>query len=88
MRLDTGYWKKLSANCPDVKKFIMLLRANFLSWIKKSIIPDVITYAGNGEPTLHPDFPGIIDDSIILRDKYFKKTELLFCQMQQQSQIH
>jgi len=33
--------------------------------------PDVITYAGNGEPTLHPDFPGIIDDSIILRDKYF-----------------
>lgn len=35
--------------------------------------PDVITYAGNGEPTLHPDFPGIIDDSIALRDKYFPK---------------
>ncbi len=35
-----------------------------------SRLPDVITYAGNGEPTLHPDFPGIIDDSIILRDKY------------------
>ncbi len=33
--------------------------------------PDVITYAGNGEPTLHPEFPGIIDDSIALRDKYF-----------------
>jgi wyosine [tRNA(Phe)-imidazoG37] synthetase (radical SAM superfamily) len=33
--------------------------------------PDVITYAGNGEPTLHPDFPGIIDDSISLRNKYF-----------------
>lgn len=33
--------------------------------------PDVITYAGNGEPTLHPEFPGIIDDSILLRDKYF-----------------
>ncbi len=33
--------------------------------------PDVITYAGNGEPTLHPEFPGIIDDSIELRDKYF-----------------
>jgi wyosine [tRNA(Phe)-imidazoG37] synthetase (radical SAM superfamily) len=33
--------------------------------------PDVITYAGNGEPTMHPDFPGIIDDSISLRDKYF-----------------
>ena len=33
--------------------------------------PDVITYAGNGEPTLHPDFAGIIDDSIILRNIYF-----------------
>jgi wyosine [tRNA(Phe)-imidazoG37] synthetase (radical SAM superfamily) len=38
--------------------------------------PDVITYAGNGEPTLHPEFPGIIDDSIILRDKYFPEAEI------------
>jgi wyosine [tRNA(Phe)-imidazoG37] synthetase (radical SAM superfamily) len=38
---------------------------------KKNLPPDVITYAGNGEPTLHPEFPGIIDDSLILRDKYF-----------------
>ena len=33
--------------------------------------PDVITYAGNGEPTLHPDFAGIIDDSLTLRDEFF-----------------
>lgn len=32
--------------------------------------PDVITFAGNGEPTLHPDFEHIIDDTIALRDKY------------------
>lgn len=32
---------------------------------------DVITYAGNGEPTMHPQFSSIIDDSIELRDKYF-----------------
>ena len=38
--------------------------------------PDVITYAGNGEPTLHPEFPGIIDDSIILRNKYFPKAKI------------
>jgi wyosine [tRNA(Phe)-imidazoG37] synthetase (radical SAM superfamily) len=37
---------------------------------------DVITFAGNGEPTLHPEFPGIIDDSIILRDKYFPKAKI------------
>lgn len=32
---------------------------------------DVITFSGNGEPTMHPDFKGIIDDTISLRDKYF-----------------
>ena len=31
--------------------------------------PDVITFAGNGEPTLHPDFEGIIDDTIDLRNR-------------------
>ncbi|OFY82195.1 MAG: radical SAM protein [Bacteroidetes bacterium RIFCSPLOWO2_12_FULL_35_15] len=30
-----------------------------------------ITFAGNGEPTLHPDFNLIIDDVIKLRDHYF-----------------
>ncbi len=38
--------------------------------------PDVITFAGNGEPTLHPEFPGIIDDCIQLRDKYFPGTRI------------
>lgn len=42
----------------------------------KNQIPDVITYAGNGEPTLHPDFPGIIDGSIILRNKYFPDAKI------------
>lgn len=32
---------------------------------------DVITFSGNGEPTVNPDFPEIIDDTIALRDKYF-----------------
>lgn len=32
---------------------------------------DVITFSGNGEPTLHPEFAGIIDDTIELRDKFF-----------------
>ncbi|MDP2335589.1 MAG: radical SAM protein [Bacteroidota bacterium] len=31
--------------------------------------PDVITFAGNGEPTLHPEFEGIIDDTIELRNR-------------------
>ena len=31
--------------------------------------PDVLTFAGNGEPTAHPDFAGIIDDTLALRDE-------------------
>ena len=32
---------------------------------------DVITFSGNGEPTLHPDFKGIIEDTCSLRDYYY-----------------
>jgi wyosine [tRNA(Phe)-imidazoG37] synthetase (radical SAM superfamily) len=38
--------------------------------VEEDHIPDVLTYAGNGEPTLHPDFAGIVDDTLALRDKY------------------
>lgn len=37
---------------------------------------DVITFAGNGEPTGHPDFPSIIDDTIGLRDTYFPNAKV------------
>jgi len=33
-------------------------------------LPDVLTFAGNGEPTCHPEFAKIIDDTIRLRDEY------------------
>jgi wyosine [tRNA(Phe)-imidazoG37] synthetase (radical SAM superfamily) len=35
-----------------------------------NIQPDVITFSGNGEPTMHPDFLGIIQDTCALRDQY------------------
>ena len=38
--------------------------------VEEGRLPDVITFAGNGEPTLHPDCAGIIDDTIALRDRY------------------
>jgi len=37
---------------------------------------DVITFAGNGEPTMHPEFPGIIDDTLALRDMYFPEVKV------------
>jgi wyosine [tRNA(Phe)-imidazoG37] synthetase (radical SAM superfamily) len=47
------------------------LDAKLAEMKKNNQHPDAITYAGNGEPTLHPDFPGIIHDSILLRNSYF-----------------
>ena len=37
---------------------------------------DVITFSGNGEPTLHPDFLGIIQDTCALRDQYCQKAKV------------
>ena len=37
---------------------------------------DVITFSGNGEPTLHPDFPHIIEDTLALRDKYYPEAKV------------
>lgn len=38
--------------------------------------PDSITFSGNGEPTLHPDFVEIIDITIRLRDKYIPNAKI------------
>ena len=38
--------------------------------------PDVLTFAGNGEPTLHPHFPEIIEDTRALSDRYFPEAKI------------
>ena len=38
--------------------------------------PDVLTFAGNGEPTAHPQFAGIMEDTLALRDKYFPEAKV------------
>ena len=47
-----------------------MLDATLEKMVAAGTPPDVITFAGNGEPTLHPDFESIIDDTIALRDKH------------------
>jgi wyosine [tRNA(Phe)-imidazoG37] synthetase (radical SAM superfamily) len=37
---------------------------------------DSITFSGNGEPTLHPDFEQIVDNLIVLRNKYYPRTAI------------
>jgi len=38
--------------------------------------PDVLTFAGNGEPTAHPRFPEIMEDTLALRDRYFPQAKV------------
>ena len=38
--------------------------------------PDVLTFAGNGEPTAHPHFAEIIADTLVLRDRYFPQAKV------------
>lgn len=49
-------------------------------------LPDVLTFAGNGEPTCHPHFAEIIDDTILLRDKYCPKARI--CVLSNATFIH
>ena len=59
-------------------KIVLPKRANFKTQLENRLKelqgtvnePDAITFAGNGEPTIHPDFAGIIDDTIEARNKY------------------
>ena len=37
---------------------------------------DVITFSGNGEPTLHPQFKAVVHDVLLLRDRYFPNAKV------------
>jgi len=55
---------------PTREEVRTLLREKLISMKAESLKPDVITFAGNGEPTMHPDFAGIIDDTIMVRNEF------------------
>ncbi|SDC78494.1 radical SAM protein [Williamwhitmania taraxaci] len=52
------------------------LEAKLQEMILANKLPDVITFAGNGEPTLHPEFAEIIDDTIELRNRFCPKAKV------------
>ena len=49
-------------------------------------LPDVLTFAGNGEPTAHPHFAEIIDDTIRLRNRYCPQAKV--CVLSNSTMIH
>ncbi len=72
----SGELKSRHDKIPSRKEVFAALDGKLAGMKKKGPGPDVITYAGNGEPTLHPEFPEIIEDSIALRNKYFPGAEI------------
>lgn len=55
---------------PSLLEVTNALRLKLIEMKAAGELPDVLTFAGNGEPTAHPDFPDIIDNVIALRDEY------------------
>jgi len=72
----TGDIEKATGNLPGRQEVYEALDNKLSEMKSNNQQPDVITYAGNGEPTLHPMFPEIIQDSIKLRDKYFPEAKI------------
>lgn len=55
---------------PTREQVYAALEVKLREMVAANELPDVITFAGNGEPTLHTQFKDIIDDTIALRDRY------------------
>lgn len=54
---------------PTRQQVAEALEQKLLQMHNEGVHPDVLTFAGNGEPTLHPHFPDIVDDVRRLRDQ-------------------
>ena len=55
---------------PTREEVALKLEQQLQKMVADRQLPDVLTFAGNGEPTYHPHFAEIIDDTIRLRDLY------------------
>ena len=61
---------------PTAEELHLTLEAKLLECLGQGTPIDSITFSGDGEPTLNPDFARIIDITIALRDKYFPKAKV------------
>ncbi len=74
---ECGYnFAKKGAKIPTREEVQMEMQKTLSQMNKRGEHLDVITFAGNGEPTLHKDFEHIIDDTIALRNEYFPNTKV------------
>lgn len=63
--------RSLNHKLPTQEEVYQALKEKLTEMSENGQKPDVITFAGNGEPTMHPQFSEIIDDTISLRNQFF-----------------
>ena len=76
---ECGWTGPASEKClthPTRKEIRDSLEHKLKSMAAKKAMLTTITFAGNGEPTLHPEFPAIIDDTIALRDALYPAAKI------------
>ena len=61
---------------PTREEVAQRLEEKLRQMVNENQLPDVLTFAGNGEPTCHPHFPEIIVDTIALRNRYCPKAKV------------
>jgi len=61
---------------PSADKVRTDLERMLLKLSAESTPVDSITFSGDGEPTLNPEFPQIIDDTLRLRDRYYPQAKV------------
>ena len=71
---------------PTRRQVAQHLDAKLQEMAAENQLPDVLTFAGNGEPTCHPQFADIINDTIQLRNRYCPKAKV--CVLSNSTMIH
>ena len=61
---------------PALNEVATALEEKLAALSLEGVSVDSITFSGNGEPTMNPDFPDIIDATLRLRDKYFPSAKV------------
>lgn len=68
--------RRTKSTLPTRHEVATALESQLQKMQQQGVAPDVLTFAGNGEPTIHPQFAAIIDDTLALRDKYFPNAKV------------
>ncbi len=69
LTMDSGDYLK---DFPDFDAVVKIVQQT----VKSSLEFDYITFSGNGEPTLHPEFSQLVDEVVKMRDRYKPKAKI------------